>query len=624
VLAKTLLRNKQTFARYMRFRKTVFAELAPRDSEVILQLLPWLLSVNEPACPGYVERLKQPFRVYRLEQDRETLTREPAFKRRFDVRKDGSLLRHATPPCLIHGVYTVGSVGTVAQTAGSDCDTWIVIDRRDFDDTAMRQLRQKVNLIKDWLDGTMKLPVFFFICDVDDVRCSRFGRIDYQSCGSAQKNVMKEEFYRTGIVIAGKVPFWWVCHEEGDAPVDYEAAWQQAAASDEGDMGFVDFGDLQSVDREEYFGAVLWQFNKALTHPLKSIVKMLLLQTFCDAPAEGLLCRRLREKVLADEPETDPSLFTMEALFAHYAGRDSENFGFIKQCFYLRHDLKLLSRKVGVKERLAGDLFLRYQLPRVEIYRLNEFTSWTLQQQMAFGNRLFDLLLKIYRDIDAVRMTGADSINPEDLTILGRKLSACLSPRDHKLPLIHKAMEIQHHQTLILSYKGRVWRVSTADDPGVQIVANANLIYCLAYLVWNDMIGPGRLRMLPNPTSVTMQEITNLCGRIRDIFGINNITAVDFGNFLEEEQVRKALVVVSFEQETESTELNDLCLIYLNNWGELFIRRFPGAATFKGFFKRLCIHSSPPELHYYIQRSSLYYEKIIERTKRLVAEILAG
>jgi adenylate cyclase class 1 len=623
VLTKTLLQNKRIFRQYNEFRKQIFAELSPKDSEVILHLLPWLLSINDPSCPGYVERLRQPFRVYSIDQDREILKREAVFKNLFNIRNEGPLLRHVTNACIIQGIYTIGSVGTISQTSQSDCDIWICINREDFDDTALRHLSQKVNLIKDWMDSTVKISVFFFISDIQDIRNCHFGSIDYESSGSAQRNVLREEFYRTCILIYGKIPFWWVCFDRKKS-LDYEEAWLEATRNDEGYSDYVDLGNLQSVDRQEYFGAALWQFNKSLTHPLKSIIKMLLLKMLLESPSDELLCHRFRRTILGEEKTTDPSIFTMDAVFDYYEKLDFDTFDFIRKCFYLRYEIKLMSKKMTLKESLSAELFKRYKMNRHDLYHLNEFASWNLQEQIAFGNRIFNLLLEIYKDIDDIRMGIPGNIQPQDLTILGRKLASCLSQKDYKVPIIHKVIESQHRQTLILALKGKTWQVTPANDSAMMIAVSKNLIYCLTYLVWNDMYLPGLIRMMPNPTPVTIQETTNLSGKIKELFGINDVTAIDFNNFLDEESITRMLVVVSFEQESTSKDMNDLCVIFKNNWGELFIRRFNGIDTFKAFLGKICRQGSNPEISYYIQRNSLYYEKIIERTKRIVSEMLTG
>ena len=84
-LQKTLVRNKRHFLKYNQFRKDVFKELAPAESDIILHLLPWLLSINDPRCPGFVEGINRPFRVYNIESDPAIRKLEPTFKKQFGI-----------------------------------------------------------------------------------------------------------------------------------------------------------------------------------------------------------------------------------------------------------------------------------------------------------------------------------------------------------------------------------------------------------------------------------------------------------------------------------------------------------------------------------------------------------
>ncbi len=90
MLSMRFLQNKKSFLAYNDFRKKIFARFAPRDSEVILYLLPWLLSVNHPSIPGHVRDLEKPFKVYGV--DKEILKRENVFKNMFRVKKEGTFL----------------------------------------------------------------------------------------------------------------------------------------------------------------------------------------------------------------------------------------------------------------------------------------------------------------------------------------------------------------------------------------------------------------------------------------------------------------------------------------------------------------------------------------------------
>ncbi len=85
-LSRILIQNKSIFLEYNRFRKRLFSEIAPKDSEIILYLLPWMLSVNDVSIPGYVDHIKQNFRIFNIETEKEILKREPLFKKTFHIR----------------------------------------------------------------------------------------------------------------------------------------------------------------------------------------------------------------------------------------------------------------------------------------------------------------------------------------------------------------------------------------------------------------------------------------------------------------------------------------------------------------------------------------------------------
>ena len=276
-IQKVLSQNRRVFLSYNSFRKKLFSERAPKDSGSILYLLPWLLSINEPACPGFVKDLKRPFRVYNIEYDKEIKQREPEFKKIFGITRGGTLLKPTQQVHLIQGIYTIGSAGTVSQNGSSDCDIWVCFDKKEYDKTAWMHLNQKINLIKGWMDNHLQLPVYFFICDINAVKEGRFGSVDEESSGSTQQNVLKEEFYRTFILIGGKIPIWWLVFSK-TVQLDYEKALMASSLDSFWEYDLIDLGNIENIKSSEYFGAALWQFHKFLTSPLKSIIKMVLLK----------------------------------------------------------------------------------------------------------------------------------------------------------------------------------------------------------------------------------------------------------------------------------------------------------------------------------------------------------
>ena len=617
----TFLQNKKTYLTYNNFRKNIFSELSPKDSEIILYMLPWMLSINDTDVPGYIQGLETPMVVYGISTDPKIRKRETGFRKILKISHPLSCAAVPLESLQIQGIYTIGSVGTISQTSSSDCDIWICVDRKDFSENRFQQLIQKTNIIKDWLDIHAKIPVYFFICDVNDIRISNFGNVDQESAGSTQKNTLKEEFYRTAIMIAGKIPLWWLCL---DKDVDYARVLSQYSRGDFGDDDCLDLGPLDSVESEEYFGAALWQFNKALTNPLKSIIKMLLLEMLLGSPKHELLCHQFRSLILKQEKDPnliDPSMFTMEAILQFNQEIDSETFDFIKKCFYLRYEFKL-RLKITMKEIIAKEIFKRYPISRAEIDQLNTFSTWPLHEQIQFGQKVFELLANIYKRISTVDKGVVSSVNPQDMNIIGRKLSACLEKKPNKISVFHRPTRTLNIPNLTFAFDSqKVWTVATKGSPS--IVSNPDIVYCLTYLIWNGIYQSGLVRMTPNATSVTLQEINSLAERIRKIFGAQDVSSIDFDNFIEPEKVTKMLIVVSFEGHSQSKDVNDFCVIYKNHWEEIFLHRFNSPFQFKEFVQKGGKKFHQTETYYYIQRNSLYYEKIIERTKTIVTQTLS-
>ncbi|MEE9912871.1 MAG: class I adenylate cyclase [Deltaproteobacteria bacterium] len=627
MLSITLQNNKRNYQQYNEWRKQQFLANSPKDAAVILYMLPWLLNVNQLGVPGYIREMKKAFKVFNIEKNMEILAGEYQFKKGFGWADERFSVRNFSGDYEIQGLYTIGSVGTISQTSRSDCDIWICIDRKLFDDKHLNYLNQKLNLIKGWLDERVKIPVYFFLTDVEDIQKCNFGNIDFESSGSAQKNVLKEEFYRTSILICGKIPFWWVAYDPA-GPVDYEQTFTQNQTSGFREFDVIDFGSLEKVNQSEYYGAALWQLNKSLTHPLKSIIKMLLLKMFLESPEDDLLCNKFRAVVLNPDRRKappDPSLFTMQEVLDYYSTRVREDhFEFIKKCFYLRYDLKLMSRKQTHKDEMAVIVFSKYKIDRRDIYALNEFDSWDLDKQVDFGGLMFEYVTDIYRDIISIQKGLRGEIARNDLTIIGRKLASSMSVKNFKVPILHISSETIAIPSFLFAFKKGMWQVYASHDTSSPVIANEDIVYCLAYIVWNGIFDPLQIRMQPNPTPVTIQEIINLGKMMRDVFGTYDIAQVHFSKFLAEETINKMLVTISFEEASTGMDIQNISIIYKNNWEEIFVRRFSSLEKMKTFLTRAGKISPRVETFYYIQRNNKYYEKIIDRTKNIIAQIVIG
>ncbi|MDR2861457.1 MAG: class I adenylate cyclase, partial [Syntrophobacterales bacterium] len=489
-LLKTLIRNKKIFSAYNQFRKDLFRHFSPQESDVILSLLPWLICVNHPDFPGYLPDLKHPFRIFGIDHDAEIKNREASFKKQFNCLDSGPILKPAANYCKIEGIYTIGSTGTISQTSYSDCDLWVCIDHNNYTARQAAKLHEKISLLQAWLDATLKMAVHFFISDINDIQKGHFGCVEGESCGSTQSNVLKEEFYRTTIVVSGKTPFWCVCYNS-EEPQTYKESLAEYNRADFPHDDCVDLGSLETIEQDEYFGAALWQFNKALTRPLKSIIKMILLAVQLQSPREKLFCHRFRDLIMSKgrrrQTFIDPSMFTLDAILGYFEKQEYVHLDFLKQCFYLRYEINILTDKITLKKEMSSPLFNKYKLDTECLRDLNQFDSWPFHKQQEFCTKVLDLLLEIYKDIASIAPHVSGRVTPQDMTIIGRKLSSCLARKENKVPIVLKPFANFNVPDLLFRFEGKKWCVAPSRNQDAIVVRNHDIVFCAAYLVWNDL-----------------------------------------------------------------------------------------------------------------------------------------
>ena len=623
-IQKILSRNKRIFHEYNEFGKRIFSEITPQDSEIILYLLPWLFSINEPACPGYSRYLNRPFRVYNIEFNKGIKKREESFKKMFGIKKRGTLLKPTQKAYIIQGVYTIGSVGSVSQNSLSDCDIWVCFDKKEFDKTAWAQLNRKVNRIKGWMDINIKLPVYFFITDVKSVKEGHFGSVDAESSGSTQQNVLKEEFYRTFILICGKIPIWWLLYDK-TLKIEYDDALSAINSDTFWEYDQIDFGNIEKIKKSEYFGASLWQFHKFLTSPLKSIMKLVLLKMLLESPQERLLCHQLREAVFTSANRDlfpDHSLFTISRILANNKGKKKDLTEFLKICFYLRCEIKSCDKKQSIKGKLTENFFKDYPLEKETLSELQKFDSWKYDAQIKFGQRLFKYMLQLYREISADNKAVSSKSDERDLTILGRKISVCYLKKKYKIPILQKPIRKLNLSGLTFKLNGDEWQTFSGDDTASTIISSKNVIENIAFIVWNNLSSGNWIRMSPNQSTMTLKEIINLVKRLKGFLGTYGTLDIELADYLKEEQITKMLIVVGFDKSPWDEQSSDYGVVYLNNWGELFAMRFNSTEKFEAFLRDSCKDQKDIIISKYLRRNSTSFEKNIEQPKKYVFPLI--
>ncbi|GAB4261858.1 MAG: class I adenylate cyclase [Deferrisomatales bacterium] len=587
----------EAFAAYNRQRRAwVDAQVGERGREA-LRLLPLLLHLNEPGLPGHVADPACPVGVAGYSPTNADLALARRLFPRAQVRRRG-MLRFA-----VDTVAVMGSAGTVGFTDQSDLDVW-VCHRPGVGGRELALYRDKVQAVERWMNEYSGLEVHLFLQATERVRADDFGEADVEGCGSAMGALLKEEFYRTGVVLAGKAPFWWLVPPGAD-PEAYEAHLRRlradpAVPSDE----YVDLGCVARVPLGELFGAAIWQIVKGWKAPFKSVLKMGLLEkAVCSGRETAPLCETLKARVLAGE-RPDPYCVLFDAVLAHYreAG-DGTTQDLLARCFYLKSGIRLDPGKLGrgpwgsrSEAVLAGYVGAwGWGMRRVE--HLNDFRRWRFEWVQSLAKEVDRFFLRTYKRIrTALDASGeAQRITPRDLTVLGRKLQAVYRRAPHKVETLHLVDVGASEPSLSLYqetlpdgevpwrlYRGHVTPLIAEEREGDVLRESADPIELLVWAAKNRILGSHtRLLCRSLDREVSAADLEGLaqllCRFVADTEGREPPVSA----LLDEARPVRLLMVPNLGIPGEA--VREVGALYATTWGETFYRRWAGPGAFADF-----------------------------------------
>ncbi len=436
---KFIQERKSTFLSYNISRLRELIRYLPAKKQELFDIIPFLLHANLPGLPGYQEDPETPCGIYRF-------NRSGFYKRglrRFRI-KGAESLSAGTTRYDIHGVYLMGSSGTIGQTDYSDFDYWLLIDKAFLNQKRLSKLQTKLIEIERWSRQKYHHAVKFFLLDIQDLRNNIFSAVDAESSGSAQKTLLKEEFYRTFMLIAGRIPYWAVLPSGLEDNVYRSRIEQIAAKTPLHAENFIDLGNLYTINRAECLGALLWQMYKAKNDPVKSLIKASLITYYyffenhqnpiCNRVKDGFSDRQL------DSYSVDPYTVVFETVIGFLKTiQDLDGLELLKACVFLRllgypfaSDTVVDSPKKDLLNRLIHE----WGWSREKQARFESYEKWCEEEKRFFDERLFQKLTYFYELILGSRDRAARPFEmaPSDLKKLSSRVTARFGKKRGKLP----------------------------------------------------------------------------------------------------------------------------------------------------------------------------------------------
>ncbi|HQP47883.1 MAG TPA: class I adenylate cyclase [Spirochaetota bacterium] len=649
--------NKERFIEYNSRKFERFQELLPGTAvSRVVNAIPFLLSINNRKLPGYIDG-EVPRGIVNYELDNET---RKYLKSRFSL---ASADRDPVPD-FIEMLAIMGSIGTVAYNKKSDFDYWVCVNKRSVSQELLENFQKKAEDIQKWATKETGVPVHLFINDITDIKNSIFAEDDEEAFGSTVGAVLKDEFLRSSIIIAGKIPFWWAVPHfvKND---EYDSFYERLTAEMK-EKEFVDLGNLYEISKEDFLGSALFQIIKSLGNPFKSIIKIGVLEKYLFGEGFSLLCQKIKMNIhqgTLSQTMLDSYLFMFEEVYDHYSGRlkDPALLTILRQNLYLKVDPQI-SRYAGVKDKKNIPYKVSVMLSYVKnwgwdiatIKDLDNFDNWDFTRVMAFWDTVKKFMLLSYQSISSQLpgMNLQNKISDSDFTLLSRMITTHFRKQDNKIEQLISFKDTAGESVLYMEprnqgVKASQWVLSKRDRSSphsfstITIRTEEKLPDLLAWMAINNIYDPGftRLNIQSGYIHINQNAVTELLGSICSFFSGKN-TKIKNEYYLQPEFKLLNMIIINFNLENIDS-VKTIHHLYLTSWGESFCKEYnsendlshilfdiiKNACCFESEYERYCAIITPePYKKHYKTIHGLFrsaYSSLIEDRSRTSARFIA-
>lgn len=421
-----------------RLERAAFS-LSSRQQQV-LRLLPLLLHVNHPLLPGYVSTgTPSWFNDYspapELVQEAQGLARSFSYKPRIGYDRGN-----------LYSLFLMGSVGSMGQGVQSDMDFWLC-HAPELDESQLASLRRKCDALQDWAHSLGAQITLFLINPAHYVTGARDGVLTSDDCGTTQHYLLLDEFYRTGVWLAGRTPLWWYVPDyEEYRYTEYCSALLGKRFVRPEDV--VDLGHLARIPAHEFAGAGMWQIYKGIAEPYKSLLKLLLIEVYAGQyPQVDCISRQFKRAIYKGDPDFD-ALDAYVMLYRRLedylqARGEAERLELVRRCFYLKIGIRMSqpghARRHDWQRQLLWRLVREWRWDEAQLKNLDRRNSWRVGEVQEERRLLVSELMSSYRFLRQWAQGREDSASTSarDLAVLGRRLYAAFERKADKVEHIN-------------------------------------------------------------------------------------------------------------------------------------------------------------------------------------------
>ena len=562
-LVAQICRHGNSFRIYNKFKIDQCLRQCSEAQREAFYLVPYLLNTYNPQSLGVVDGETAPCGIYAYSIGSQVPV---TFKKYFP--KDDYDLRNTDRKSAIEFLSLMGSVGTLAFSEKSDFDYWVCL-RENLTPHQLFLLNKKLRNIEQWCERELSVEVHFFTMTGSSLRENNFGEVSSESCGSAQAKLLKEEYFRSSILVHGKTSLWWVAPAQSDDKVYQKVCDTVRLAPDRFPESYIDIGNLTNIPVGEFLGAGLWQLNKGIQSPYKSVMKLALLLDYSSRSVgqRTWLAEELLKSVQANAgsmDNVDGYCSMMNRVLTHFSTLNPEDLETLRICFFVKIGCAVslwMEQKKDppqAKEKIVLNYIREWGWTRRQVEEWENILLLSVAKTLQLKRRIEAFMLRGLRELFAlVGPLGLKDVMGEmDQTrLLNRLLSVydsrrervewCYAPFDRCL--VSKAytfVRVSHKNYRL--YRGEIntKNISSVEEKSF-LIEERSLEKMVVWLIYNGLVHANSV-IFSNLSRADdfARNLKNLATTYRRHFGRISVSSLD-GAFSKPAQPKSWIIAVN-------------------------------------------------------------------------------
>ena len=559
--------------------------LAPEKLDLFLKI-PFWLHVNAEGYPGFVAQRPPVNGIWNFH---ESGCRRLAFKENV-LPKSIEAHMQVKDPALM-ALYHMGSLGTFTQSHGSDFDYWVIIDKKQFSQTRFSLLKKRLDDIVRCCREDYDQAVTFFVMDYKQLRQDDYSLFETDDAVTVPKIFLKEEFYRTFLMIAGKIPLWPVLPQDGNDPIVQQRNIRQLTAMHD---DLIDLGTVPAIPFGDILKGILWHICKAEEDPVKALIKATTIFSyeFGSAAHHMPLCEKLKLKYASagiDDYGADPYNLVFERILDFHETCDPKRIHLIKTAVFFRlcgfPNVSMPDEKTP-KFQLLNRYIRLWGLTQNQLHKLLSYKSWAESEKMLLENAILQRLAQMYNIAGkkAKNMKGlfSDPRDKDNWLTLKNKTRVRLRAGNDKIRPCSIYLRKRAIQSMVIGQGQGKWRLEAVfdDDATPQIIfTHKGFAGVLGWILENQLYRRHTSSLSCKSPYLFFENQERSVDMDALYLAAAPVKPLSEAVFAKDARWGRVLVFLFFPVKDAARDLLAVDFLSINTWGEVFTRHIRFAAS---------------------------------------------